>query len=49
MAADMEISRLSDDFGHLPQAVDSFSPFLLEKVSANLVEYADVLHVKKQI
>jgi V/A-type H+-transporting ATPase subunit D len=28
--------------------VDEFAPFLLEKVSVNLMNYADVLHVKKQ-
>src|SRR5690242_15946442 len=48
MAADMEISRLNDDLGLTRKSVETFSPFLLEKVAVNLVEYADILHVKKR-
>ncbi len=48
MAADMEIARLSDDLNISRKQVDGFSPFLLEKVAVNLMEYADVLHVKKK-
>jgi V/A-type H+-transporting ATPase subunit D len=47
-AAQMEIARLEDEFRMVRHHVDSFSPFLLEKVSFNLIEYADVLHVKKR-
>ena len=48
MAADMEISRLADDLSMSRKQVESFSPFLLEKVSVNLIEHADILHVKKK-
>jgi V/A-type H+/Na+-transporting ATPase subunit D len=48
MAADMELSRLSDDLKISRKQVETFSPFLLEKVTVNLIEYADVLHVKKK-
>lgn len=48
MAADMEIARLSDDLKLSRKQVDGVSPFLLEKVTVNLLEYADVLHVKKK-
>lgn len=48
MAADMEISRLADDLSITRKQAEAFSPFLLEKVSVNLVENSDVLHVKKR-
>jgi len=48
MAADMEISRLTDELSISRKQAESFSPFLLEKVSVNLLENADVLHVKKR-
>ncbi len=43
----IEISRLKEEFVKIRQSVDSFSPFLLEKVNADIVHYADILHVKK--
>ena len=48
MAADMEITRFNEDLAFSRKQVETFSPFLLEKVSVNLLEYADVLHVKKK-
>jgi V/A-type H+/Na+-transporting ATPase subunit D len=48
MAAEMEISRLQRELGLSRSQVEAFSPFLLEKVTVNLVEYADILHVKKK-
>ncbi len=47
-AAQMEISNLQDLLALSHTQVEAFSPFLLEKVSCNLLQYADVLHVKKQ-
>lgn len=43
----MEIARLQDEMKLMHFQVESFAPFLLEKVSLNLIRYADVLHVKK--
>lgn len=48
MAADMEISRLSDELALSRKQVEAFSPFILEKVSVNLLENAEILHVKKR-
>lgn len=48
MSAQMEISRLQEDLSMAVRQIETFSPFLLEKVSCNLVEYADLLHVKKR-
>lgn len=44
----MEIAKLKEEFATSRKRVEGFSPFLLEKVSVNLLEYADVLHVKKR-
>jgi V/A-type H+-transporting ATPase subunit D len=44
----MEVSRLRDEMLLTRHQVDLFSPFLLEKVSIDLMHYADVLHVKKR-
>jgi len=48
MAADFEIARLSDDLSISRKQVDAFSPFLVEKVSVNLIEHANILQVKKR-
>ena len=48
MAAQMEISSLQGELSMCSKQVEAFSPFLLEKVACNLVEYADILHVKKR-
>lgn len=45
--AAMEIQKLKEEFDSIWARVEEFSPFLLEKVTVNLVEYADILHVKK--
>jgi len=42
-----EIQSLTEEWRTAWVRVEGFSPFLLEKVTVNLVEYADVLHVKK--
>ena len=44
----MEIQRLKEEFDAIWVRVVDFSPFLVEKVSVNILEYADVVHVKKQ-
>ena len=46
-AVQMEISRLEDERSLIRHQVETFAPFLLEKVAVNLTRYADVLHVKK--
>jgi V/A-type H+-transporting ATPase subunit D len=46
--AQMEISRLIEEMRLVRHQVEEFAPFLLEKVSVNLMNYADVLHVKKK-
>ncbi len=48
MAADMEISRLRDDLSLSMRQAEAFAPFLVEKVSIDLVGSADILHVKKR-
>ncbi len=47
-AAQMEIAGLQKLFELSRQKVEAFSSFLTETVSCNLLEYADVLHVKKR-
>lgn len=44
----MEISRLIEEMRLVRHQVEEFAPFLLEKVAVNLMDYADVLHVKKR-
>ncbi len=46
--AQMELSRLKDEMHLIRHQVEDFAPFLLEKVTVNLVEYADIIHVKKR-
>src|SRR6266568_3783145 len=46
--AQMEISRLVEEMRLVRLQVEEFTPFLLEKVSVNLLSYADVIHVKKR-
>lgn len=43
-----EISRLHEEMRLIRTHVEEFTPFLLEKVSVNLLNYADVLRVKKR-
>lgn len=43
----MEIEKLKEDFAKIRARVESFSPFLVEKVSVNLIQYVSILHVKK--
>lgn len=45
--AHMEIGRLKDEMTVIRHQVHPFSPFLLEKVSVNLFQYAEIVHVKK--
>lgn len=42
-----EIVKLREDFDKVRKMVEDFSPLLLEKVSCDIVQYADILHVKK--
>jgi len=44
----MEIQKLREEFDAIWVRVADFSPFLVEKVAVNIVEYADIVHVKKQ-
>lgn len=44
----LEIEKLKEEFDALKIKVEDFSPFLLEKVSVDLLENAQVLLVKKQ-
>jgi V/A-type H+-transporting ATPase subunit D len=44
----MEIFRLQSNFSLLQKEVDNFSPLLLEKVSCDVVSYADILQIKKR-
>jgi len=46
--AQMELSRLQDEARLVRHQVEEFSPFLLEKVSINLLAFTEVLHVKKR-
>ncbi|MBM3184141.1 MAG: V-type ATP synthase subunit D [Chlamydiae bacterium] len=46
-SAEMEIVTLQEGFRSLRSHLETFSPFFLEKVEVNLLEYAEVLHVKK--
>lgn len=43
----MEIEKLQEEFNAILARVETFSPFLVEKVSVNILLYADILHVKK--
>ena len=42
-----KIEKLKTEFAANWALVEDFSPFLVEKVSVNLMQYADILHVKK--
>lgn len=44
----MEIQRLKEDFAAIKARVEIFSPLLVEKVAVNVMQYADIIHVKKQ-
>jgi V/A-type H+-transporting ATPase subunit D len=44
----MEIEQLRKESEEIQKKVDQFSLFLEEKVTVNLMEYAEILHVKKQ-
>lgn len=44
----IEIGKLKEEFALVRSEVENFSPFLLEKVDCDLVQYADVMHVKKR-
>lgn len=44
----MEISRLQSELLMFRKRVENFSSLLLEKVSCNVVSYADILHVRKR-
>ncbi len=46
--AQMEIAVLHEEFAEIRTQVEEFSPLLVEKVSCDVVQYADVLHVKKR-
>lgn len=43
----LDIQKLKEEFHMQRSSVEAFSPFLLEKVACNLMQYADVVLVKK--
>ncbi len=43
----IEIEKLKEELAAHFSKVEQFCPFLVEKVSVNLMQYADILHVKK--
>lgn len=43
----LDIQKLEIEFAALRTRVEEFSPFLLEKVSCDVMQYADILLVKK--
>jgi len=43
----MEIQKLQEEFDAIWVRVAEFSPFLLEKVTVNIAQYAEIVHVKK--
>ncbi len=44
----LELTKLKEDFEFMRSKVERFSPFLKEKVAVDLLQYTDILHVKKQ-
>lgn len=44
----VELQKLQEEFRAIRAHVVTFCPLLLEKVSVNIMQYADVVHVKKQ-
>ncbi len=44
----LEIQKLKEEYDAIRLRVANFAPFLLEKVSVDLMHFAEVLHVKKQ-
>jgi len=46
--AQMEIVVLHEQFAEVRIRVEEFAPLLLDKLSSDVIEYAEVLHVKKQ-
>lgn len=44
----LEIVKLKEEFAAFRAQVEGFSPFLLEKVSSDVIHYAEILHVKKR-
>lgn len=44
----LEIQKLKEEFDAIWVRVADFSPLLVEKVAVNIMQYADVVHVKKQ-
>jgi len=44
----LEIARLKSELLEFREKIDHFSPLLLEKVSCNIVGYADILQVRKR-
>lgn len=47
MSAQMEITQFEEELAVSFKRLQKFSPFFMEKVSCNLLEYADILHVEK--
>ncbi len=46
--ASAEVTRLIEEMNVIRARVEEFSPFLLEKVTVNLLSFAEVLRVKKR-
>lgn len=43
----LEIQKLKEEQTAIRQRVEEFSPFLLEKVSVDVTDFAEIVHVKK--
>ncbi len=43
----LDLQKLKEEFGQLRSQVEAFSHFFTEKVACNLMQYADILLVKK--
>lgn len=44
----MDIQKLKEEFAAVRARVEAFSPFLLERVACDVMQYADIILVKKQ-
>ena len=48
MSAEMEINNLTESLNEIKRDVETFSPFLLERVKVNLLENIEIEEVKKR-
>ncbi|HSX38805.1 MAG TPA: V-type ATP synthase subunit D [Chlamydiales bacterium] len=48
MVAEMEIAKLLEEFSVYRRQIENFSPFLLEKVAVDILQYAEILQIQKR-